>query len=253
MKPTRYKIGAVLALTLATGFWAAAQSNRVPGPTDYAQFSSFITARNIFNPSRYAQSAPRVYTNQAPRVVITPSFTLCGIMSYEKGVFAFFDGNEPGLQKVLYPSDSNSIAIFSVADITATNVMLQSSTNEQTVALNIGQGMRLEGNTWQKIEQGGYFGGGGGNSSSFGGGFNRNRNFGGGGRDFGGGRNFGGGGRNFGGGNQNYDYGGGGQSTTPTYQSPAPATGATSSSGSSALEGNDVLRRLMQQREQQTQ
>ena len=242
MKPTRYKIGVALALALATGFSAAAQPNRVPGPTDYGQFSSFITERNIFNPQRYARNS-----TSRPPVVITaprsaPSFTLCGIMSYEKGVFAFFDGNQPNLQKVLYPSASNGIAIFTVADITATNVMLQSSNNQQTVALNIGQGMRLEGDSWQKIEQGGYYGGEGG-GSSFGGGFNR-------------GRDFGGGGRNFGGGNRNFDYGGGGgggQSATPTYQSPSPSTSAGSSSGGSALDQNDVLKRLMQQRQEQLQ
>ena len=31
-----------------------AQSNGVPGPTDYATFSRFITDRNIFDPNRYA-------------------------------------------------------------------------------------------------------------------------------------------------------------------------------------------------------
>ncbi|HEX5398233.1 MAG TPA: hypothetical protein VFY06_04220 [Verrucomicrobiae bacterium] len=246
MKPTRYKIGMALALVLATGFYAVGQSNRVPGPTDYAQFSQFITQRNIFNPDRYAVSAPPVHTTpQPPR--FTPSFTLCGIMSYEKGVFAFFDGNEPDLQKVLYPSGSNTIAVFTVADITATNVMLQSSNSQQTVALNIGEGMRLEGNNWQKIEQGGFFGGGG--SSGFGG------------------RNGGGGGRfdrgNFGDGNRFNYYNGGGagreSSSTPAYQSSSPdaSTGSSgttsSSSGSSALEQNDVLKKLMQQRQQELQ
>lgn len=248
MKPTRYKIGVALALALTTGFSAAAQPNRVPGPTDFGQFSSFITERNIFNPQRYARNS-----TSRPPVVMTaprsaPSFTLCGIMSYEKGVFAFFDGNQPNLQKVLYPSASNGIAIFTIADITATNVLLQSSNNQQTVALNIGQGMRLEGDSWQKIEQGGYYGGEGG-GSSFGGGNNGY-----GGRNGGFNRR---GRADFGSGSQNYNYdyrgGGGGETMASPVESISPSTSTGSSSGGSALDQNDVLKRLMQQRQEQLQ
>ena len=48
MKPTRYKKWAVLALALANGCFAAAQSNGVPGPTAYPAVSGFIAGRNIF-------------------------------------------------------------------------------------------------------------------------------------------------------------------------------------------------------------
>ena len=56
MKPTRYKKWAVLALALANGFFAAAQSNSVPGPTAYPAFSGFITARNIFDPNQIGRA-----------------------------------------------------------------------------------------------------------------------------------------------------------------------------------------------------
>src|ERR1017187_1186083 len=133
MKPTRYKKWAVLALALANGFLAAAQSNGVPGPTAYSAFSSFITARNIFDPSRFSRGSrpARPYrTQQQQRSA--PAFTLVGTMSYEKGMFAFFDGNNSDLRKVLYQSDTNSIAGYTVAEISLTGVKLQTAGKKQT-------------------------------------------------------------------------------------------------------------------------
>ena len=118
MKPTQYKKWLVLALALANGLCAGAQSNGVPGPTAYSAFSRFITERNIFDPNRYPRSSPN-QSSYRPRVTRSaPMFTLVGTMSYEKGMFAFFDGNSPDLRKVLYQSDSNSIAGYTVTEIT---------------------------------------------------------------------------------------------------------------------------------------
>ena len=145
---------------LASGTIASAQSNGVPGPTDYAQFTGFITQRNIFDPNRYAISPNRprpIFTQQQRRY--TPAFTLVGTMSYEKGMFAFFDGNQPNLRKVLYQSDSNSIAGFTVAEITLAGVKLQTADKKQTVQLKIGDTMRQEGNNWQLAGQGELFAG----------------------------------------------------------------------------------------------
>ncbi len=99
----------VLALALAGCWSAAAQRNRsfgsapaVPGPNDYNQFAQFITQRNIFNPQRYAiRGEVRPPTRQSADVP-RRTFTLVGTMSYEKGMFAFFDGNQSDLRKVLY-------------------------------------------------------------------------------------------------------------------------------------------------------
>ena len=52
MKLTHTKILLALAAVLAGETGAFAQSNGVPGPTDYAKFSQFITDRNIFDPAR---------------------------------------------------------------------------------------------------------------------------------------------------------------------------------------------------------
>jgi len=203
MKLTRYKKWAALALALANGFLASAQPNRVPGPTDYERFSSFITERNIFDPSRIPRNSStprRTFTRQTPRY--TPSFTLVGTMSYEKGMFAFFDGNQPYLRKVLYQSDSNSIAGFTVVEITLTGVKLQAADKKQTVQMKIGEIMRQEGSSWQLAGSGQLFTG----TSA-------------------------------------------GESTAPAAaESSSPDTSAAPSP---ALEGNDILKKLMQQREQE--
>jgi hypothetical protein len=202
MKPTRYKIWAVLALALANGFIATAQPNRVPGPTDYERFATFITQRNIFDPGRYAQNGRPFVRQQYRPSPSAPMFTLVGTMSYEKGMFAFFDGNQPNLRRVLYQSESNYIAGFTVAEITLTGVKLQTADKKQTVQLKIGDTMRQEGSSWQLAGSGELFAGNG------------------------------------------------------AAESAAPAGTDSSSSGASAapspaIEGNDVLKKLMQQREQE--
>ena len=152
MKLTRYKKWLVLALALANGFFAAAQSSGVPGPTNYSSFSRFITERNIFNPSRFSHSSTtRVRRRVSPS---TPAFSLVGTMSYEKGMFAFFDGNNSDLRKVLYESDTNSVAGFTVAEITPASVKLQSADKKETVQLEIGKTMRQEGGHWKLDERG---------------------------------------------------------------------------------------------------
>ena len=75
-------------------------------------------------------------------------------MSYEKGMFAFFDGNNSDLRKVLYQSDSNSIAGYTVAEITLAGVKLQTADKKQTVQMKIGEMMRQEGSEWQLAGQG---------------------------------------------------------------------------------------------------
>ncbi len=153
MKPTQYKKWLALALALVNGLFAGAQSNGVPGPTAYSSFSRFITERNIFDPSRYAHNAARPYQS-ARTIHSTPTFTLVGTMSYEKGMFAFFDGNNSDLRKVLFQSDSNSIAGYTVVEITLAGVKLQTADKKQTVQMKIGEMMRLEGKEWQPAGRG---------------------------------------------------------------------------------------------------
>ncbi len=183
----------------------------MPGPTDYQRFSQFINQRNIFNPARFAfvpGSRPPVRQGPAP---VTPTFGLVGTMAYEKGMFAFFDGNNPEYQQVLYASDSNSIAGFIVADVTPSGVTLQTADKKQKMPLKIGETLReQEDGTWD-------FGGSAGSFSSAGGaGF------------------------------------GAASSASGSMSSPfAEPAAATPAAPSAAVQGNDILRRLMQERQQQ--
>jgi hypothetical protein len=144
MKLTRHKKWMVLALVLVNGFFAGAQSNGVPGPAAYPSFSRFITERNIFDPNRYSRDFTQVYRPRTTRSA--PTFTLVGIMSYEKGMFAFFDGNNSDLRKVL--SESGGIAGYTVTEITLAGVKLQTTDKKETVQMKIGEMMRQEGNHW---------------------------------------------------------------------------------------------------------
>jgi hypothetical protein len=199
MKPTTIKFLTVLAFALANCFGAAAQSNSIAGPADYAQFSRFITARNIFDPNRYSHSSPgaAAYRPKVSRTV--PAFTLVGTMHYEKGMFAFFDGNNSDLRKVLHEADSNSIAGYTVAEITLAGVKLQTADKKQTVRLKIGDLMRQEGSEWRLAESGESF------TSATG-------------------------------------------SATPAAEAVSPDAGTAPSSASAP---NDILKKLMQQREQE--
>jgi hypothetical protein len=118
----------------------AMDSNSAPLPSgtsapDYAAFR-IITDRNIFDPNRSPRrpSGPR----EKPKTVET--FSLVGIMSYEKGSFAFFDGSSSSYQKVLKPNDT--IAGYKLKGIGVNSVKLLSGTNE--VEMSVGARMRRE-------------------------------------------------------------------------------------------------------------
>jgi hypothetical protein len=131
----------VAALLGAGVFTVTAGETNEPGRASFSAFQ-VIPDRNIFNPNRYARSAPRTYPSRVTRH--STSFTLAGIMSYSRGetpgTYAFFDGTSAELRKVLQPA--GVIADFKVAAITFDSVTLQRETN-QTV-LKVGMQMRQE-------------------------------------------------------------------------------------------------------------
>ncbi|MGC9943759.1 MAG: hypothetical protein ABSE48_18180 [Verrucomicrobiota bacterium] len=151
MKLTRTKKILALALVsgLADGIFAGAQSNDVPGDTDYGAFSHFITQRNIFDPGRYPHEV-RSARPQRRTHSFAPAFTLVGTMTYGKGVFAFFNGNNDELQKVL--KVNGIIAGYTVTDITMTGATLRGP-DKKDLTLRIGNQMRQENNGWQLIAQ----------------------------------------------------------------------------------------------------
>jgi hypothetical protein len=104
--------------------------------TDLPSFR-IIAERNVFDPNRYPHAGPR---GPAQRNPVVDSFALVGVMSYEKGTFAFFSGSSSDYQKALKQDDT--IAGYRVASIDANAVKLATGTNE--VELQIGMRLRRE-------------------------------------------------------------------------------------------------------------
>ena len=148
MKPLRTII--ILALALAGGFGAFAQTNNIPRATDFSAFSRFVTDRNIFDPNRqphYTSSRTRPKTTLRTHSPSAPAFTLVGTMSYEKGLFAFFSGNDADLKKVL-PA-TGKIAGYTVVEIAPGRVTLTTTNTIEKLELKVGDVVRQENGKWQ--------------------------------------------------------------------------------------------------------
>jgi hypothetical protein len=151
MKLTSFKTGLLLAAMLAPGANAFAQQNP-PGAQDYAAFSRFITDRNIFDPNRQPhytstyrpRTRPRSHVNQAP------DLQLVGTMSYEKGLFAFFNGNDADLKQAL--PVAGKIAGQTILEISANQVRLESGDKKDQLVLKVGEGLRKENGRWVRTE-----------------------------------------------------------------------------------------------------
>ena len=136
---------------LTAGLWVAVamfgaaqtiqgQSTNAPARLTYDSFRT-VSDRNIFNPNRFARGSGR--TTQ--RTAATPasrveSFSLVGIMAYEKGVFAFFDGTKSDYKQALQAE--GAIGEYKVIRVTSEHVMLAAGTN--TFDLKVGMQMRRE-------------------------------------------------------------------------------------------------------------
>jgi len=134
-------------LALSSAFLAGAQTKGVPGATDYAEFSGFVTARNIFDPNRQphytAAPRPRKHSHVSSSA---PAFTLVGTMSYQKGVFAFFNGNDADLKQAL--PVSGKIAGYTVTQIIPGRVTLESTDKKERLDLKVGDVMNQENGKW---------------------------------------------------------------------------------------------------------
>jgi len=127
---------------------AATQGDNAPVRPPYSAFQP-IARNNIFDPNRRPNRV-RDDTRIKPPTLSTESFALVGIMSYDKGTFAFFDGTSSGYRKTLKRDDS--IAGYKVAHIATDAVKLAAGTNQ--VELRVGMRMRREGEgAWAAAEQ----------------------------------------------------------------------------------------------------
>jgi hypothetical protein len=141
-------------LAVVTGVCAFAQSaNQVPGPTDYAAFSRFVTDRNIFDSTREPHvSGRRIVSRPHSHSSSAPAFALVGTMSYGKGIFAFFSGNSADLKKALLVSEK--IAGYTVTEISYGRVTLESTNQTGKLELKVGDVMRQENGKWELAGQG---------------------------------------------------------------------------------------------------
>ena len=110
-------------LSLAT---SPAQTTNAPAQLSFDAFR-MISDRNIFNPNRVGRGAPRTTRRDTTPAAHVEFFSLVGIMSYEKGLFAFFEGTSADFKKVLQADAV--IGQYKVASVVPDAVRLTSGTN----------------------------------------------------------------------------------------------------------------------------
>jgi hypothetical protein len=104
-----------------------------------------IADRNIFNSTRSARVSRA--GSEPSRRSNPETLTLVGTMSYEKGVYAFFDGSKSDYRRVL--EIGKSIANHKLVAVSADAVTLQVSTN--TFELRIGGQLRKGEDRWEAV------------------------------------------------------------------------------------------------------
>jgi len=75
--------------------------------------------------------------------------TLVGTMSYDKGLFAFFDSNNQDMKKIIGAGDE--IGIYTVKDITK-NLVTLAGKDKKEFTMKVGEQMRQESGVWQVSE-----------------------------------------------------------------------------------------------------
>jgi hypothetical protein len=118
-----------------------AQSTNAPSRLTFDAFR-VVSDRNIFNPNRYARSTgrPSNQTRTSRPASRVEAISLVGIMAYEKGSFAFFDGSGGNFTKALQVG--GTVGEYTVKQITPTEVKLTTGTN--TLEMKVGMQLRRE-------------------------------------------------------------------------------------------------------------
>lgn len=131
---------AVLTVVGAVQF-ASAQSTNAPARLTYDSFRT-VSDRNIFNPNRYARSTGRSTSRSTSTVPASrvESLSLVGVIAYEKGYYAFFDGTSSDYRQAVQVGAT--VGEYKVTRVTANLVQLAHGTN--TFDLKVGMQMRRE-------------------------------------------------------------------------------------------------------------
>jgi hypothetical protein len=141
-RPAARVLAAALGVIVMAGLGqtAMAQSTNAPVRLTFDSFRP-VSDRNIFNPNRYARSTGRTTrsTSSTPASRVE-SISLVGVIAYEKGWFAFFDGTSSDYKKSLQVG--GTIGQYHVTRVAADVVQLAAGTN--TFDLKVGMQMRRE-------------------------------------------------------------------------------------------------------------
>jgi hypothetical protein len=140
----------ILALVSVGSFAGAQTTNTEPSATDYPSFARFISERNIFDPDRYPRRSGNRQRNSRPSRTAN-AFKLVGTMSYNKGMYAFFDGSDSVYRKALQPD--GKIAGYTVTEVTLKGVRIKSG--DKVLEMKIGTQMwrENEASEWQLTGQ----------------------------------------------------------------------------------------------------
>ena len=148
-------MGFLLAwIAFGSGLSHAAETNQ-PTVLDSKALARRVSERNIFDPDR--QPRTRGESRPIPKPVVAvaadaPEMGLVGVMTFQKGTFAFFDGNAAEYRKTLQVQAL--IAGHTVTAITPQSVTLSES-NGPPVLLKVGQRLRKDAEGVWKLAAGG--------------------------------------------------------------------------------------------------
>ena len=148
-------MGFLLAwIAFGSGLTHAAETNQ-PTVLDSKALARRVSERNIFDPDR--QPRTRGESRPIPKTVVAvaadaPEMGLVGVMTFQKGTFAFFDGNAAEYRKTLQVQAL--IAGHTVTAITPQSVTLSES-NGPPVLLKVGQRLRKDAEGVWKLAAGG--------------------------------------------------------------------------------------------------
>ena len=148
-------MGFLLAwIAFGSGLSHAAETNQ-PTVLDSKALARRVSERNIFDPDR--QPRTRGESRPIPKTVVAvaadaPEMGLVGVMTFQKGTFAFFDGNAAEYRKTLQLQAL--IAGHAVTAITPQSVTLSES-NGPPVLLKVGQRLRKDAEGVWKLAAGG--------------------------------------------------------------------------------------------------
>ena len=135
---------------------ASAPDTRPPARLDARALARKVADRNIFDPDRQPRVRGESRPQTRPRPVVpadAPELGLVGVLRFERGTFAFFDGNASEYRKTLQVD--SVIAGHTVGAITPQLVTLSVS-NRPPIQLRVGQRLRKDSEgAWQLVASAG--------------------------------------------------------------------------------------------------